>query len=553
MRFEGPALVLEATGTWAVDAGFVVTIDEDGSMWLCDEAGSMAHREADPDDPVRIEVFQHLFMSIAQQMGETLRRTAMSTNIRERLDFSCAVFDGEGRLVANAPHIPVHLGAMGETVRAVKAAFPAPSPGDAFVANDPAAGGSHLPDITVVTPVHVEGRVRFFVASRGHHADVGGVVPGSMPPSSTRLEEEGILLPPAPLVISGELEEVALRERLASGTFPARRIDENIADLAAQAAANMRGLELLGELCATHGADAVSALMGSVQKTSARCVADAISRLGLGTRSFRDALDDGSVIAVHIDVDRAGRLRIDFTGSAPPHPRNLNAPRAVVKAAVMYVLRALVEADIPLNDGFLQDVEIRVDHPSILSPPHGAAIVAGNVETSQRIVDVLLGALGLAAASQGTMNNFAFGNERLAFYETLAGGAGAGPGFRGAPGVHTHMTNTRVTDAEVLEARYPVRVRVFGLRRGSGGRGRWPGGDGVVREVEFLEPMHVSIVSQRRVRAPFGLAGGEDGARGRNFVAGREVGGNFEGRVPALFRVRIETPGGGGYGSIEGC
>jgi 5-oxoprolinase (ATP-hydrolysing) len=433
----------------------------------------------------------------------------------------------------------------------VKAAFPAPSPGDAFVTNDPAAGGSHLPDITVVTPVHVEGRVRFFVASRGHHADVGGIVPGSMPPGSTRLEEEGILLPPAPLVLSGEFQEVAVRERLASGTFPARRIDENVADLAAQVAANTRGLELLGALCETHGAHAVSALMGSVQRTSARCVADAISRLGQGTRSFRDALDDGSVIAVHIDVERTGRVRVDFAGSAPPHPGNLNAPRAVVKAAVMYVLRALVAKDIPLNDGFLQDVEIRVDHPSILSPPHGAAIVAGNVETSQRIVDVLLGALGLAAASQGTMNNFAFGNERLAFYETLAGGAGAGPGFRGAPGVHTHMTNTRVTDAEVLEARYPVRVRVFGLRRGSGGRGRWPGGDGVVREVEFLEPMHVSIVSQRRVRAPFGLAGGEDGARGRNFVAGREVGGNFEGRVPALGRVRIETPGGGGYGSIE--
>jgi 5-oxoprolinase (ATP-hydrolysing) len=549
-RIAGPAVILEETGTIVLDPGFAATLDDRGRLWVDDEAGRPARERAGAQrDPVRLEIFNNLFMSIAEQMGEVLRRTALSTNIRERLDFSCAVFDAGGGLVANAPHIPVHLGAMGESVRAVQAAHPQMEPGDVFVTNDPAAGGSHLPDITVVTPVHQPGgNLRFFTASRGHHADVGGSTPGSMPPSSRTLEEEGVVLRGLRIVRAGAFDEAAVLAALCAGPHPARKARDNLADLAAQVAANRAGARLLGELMDRYGWETVAAYMGHVQDNAAERVQEAIARLPRGVRRFEDALDDGTPIRVALAIGD-GRMIIDFAGTGPEVEGNLNAPRAVTVAAVIYVLRALVGEDIPLNSGCLRPVELRIPPGSILSPSPWRAVAGGNVETSQRIVDVLLGALGQVAASQGTMNNLTFGDERFGYYETIAGGAGAGDGFHGVSGVHTHMTNTRITDPEVLEVRYPVRLWEFSIRRGSGGRGRYRGGDGLVREIELLRPMRVSILSERRVRAPYGLAGGEPGARGRNLWDGRELPGKVAFDALAGERIRIETPGGGGYGA----
>ncbi len=570
-ELSGPAVVLEDTGTLILDAGFEGRVAANGALLLSDVGGRAASMQGAPAatqgapaaqeaDPVRLEVFGSRFMSIAEQMGAVLRNTSVSTNIKERLDYSCAVFDAEGGLVANAPHIPVHLGAMGETVRAVQARFPDLAQGDVVVTNDPFAGGSHLPDVTVVTPVFVVGASgaapRFFVASRGHHADVGGITPGSMPSTSTRLEEEGVLIRPMLLVRRGRLDEAAIRAVLEGGPHPARSPDDNLADLEAMVAANRAGEALVLETVAEWGLDAVETTMRQLQDAAAAKVAREIARLPDGEHVFEDAMDDGTPVCVRLGV-RGERMRIDFAGTGAAVEGNLNAPRAVVQAAAIYVLRSLVAERIPLNGGCLAPVEICVPSGSLLDPPRGAAVVGGNVETSQRIVDVLLGALGRVAASQGTMNNVAFGTERFGYYETIGGGAGAGDGFAGASGVHTHMTNTRITDAEVLEERYPVRLEVFALRAGSGGAGRWCGGEGLVRRWLFLEPVTVSLLSERRVLSPWGLAGGAAGARGRNAVV------HADGRVEELpgratlqmqpgERLRVETPGGGGFGRPVG-
>ncbi|MCZ6783560.1 MAG: hydantoinase B/oxoprolinase family protein [Proteobacteria bacterium] len=557
-EIPGPAIVLEGTATVVVDPGFLARMDADRVLVLTDEA--QPERPAAPDltrpDPVRLEVFGNRFMSIAEQMGAVLRNTAISTNIKDRLDFSCAVFDSEGGLVANAPHIPVHLGAMGETVSAVRARFPDLAPGDVVVTNDPFEGGSHLPDVTVVTPVFLDGkggRPAFFVASRGHHADLGGVTPGSMPPDSRSLEEEGVLLSPFRLVQGGRFDEERVRRALGGARYPARRPDDNVADLVAMVAANRAGERLLGEFVTEQGFEGVAVTMRQLQEAAASKVAREIARLPDGDHEFTDYLDDGTPIRVRLQV-QGGRMVIDFAGTGPPVPGNLNAPPAVVKAAVIYVLRALVAERIPLNGGCLAPVEIRIPEPSILNPPRGSAVVGGNVETSQRVVDVLLGALGRVAASQGTMNNVTFGDPSFGYYETLGGGAGAGPGFDGASGVHTHMTNTRITDAEVLEARYPVRLLEFSLRRGSGGAGRWRGGDGLVRRYRFLAPVTATLLSERRVRRPYGLDGGEPGAAGRNAVSRadgsvEELPGRCAVELDAGDTLIVESPGGGGYGA----
>jgi 5-oxoprolinase (ATP-hydrolysing) len=559
----GPALLLEGTGTIVVEPGWTATVDEHGVLTVSGDGSAGANRsmttisDVDRVDPLLLEVFNNRFMSIAEQMGTVLRRTALSTNIRERLDFSCAVFDPGGGLVANAPHIPVHLGAMSESVKAVIAAHPTPHPGDVFVTNDPAAGGSHLPDITVVTPVHdTGGRLCFFTASRGHHADVGGITPGSMPPFSRSLDEEGVVFRAVRIVRDGQLDHEGVLAMLHAGPHPARHPEENLGDLEAQIAANRTGAQLLLGLADLEGMEHVLAYMRHVQQNAADRVEEAIAALPDGEHAFEDALDDGTPICVTLGVE-GRRMGIDFSGTGTELDGNLNAPRAVTVAAVLYVLRTLVGHPIPLNSGCLAPIDLVIPARSVLNPSPGRAVAAGNVETSQRVVDVLLGAIGQVAASQGTMNNFTFGTDRWGYYETIGGGAGAGNGFDGASGVHTHMTNTRITDPEVLEARFPVRLIEFGLRGGSGGAGRWRGGDGLVRELEFLEPMRVSILSERRTRAPFGLAGGAPGAMGRNThrqTAGgdttpHDLGGKSVADVATGDRVRIETPGGGGFGA----
>jgi 5-oxoprolinase (ATP-hydrolysing) len=552
----GPAFVLEETGTVLLEPGFEAQLSARGTLVLRDLAGAAAGPDARaPDDPVRLELAGSRFMSIAERMGAVLRHTAVSTNIKDRRDYSCAVFDAAGLLVANAPHIPVHLGAMGETVRALRAAFPRLEPGDVLVTNDPFEGGSHLPDVTVVTPVFAPGAASpaLFVASRGHHADLGGRTPGSMPADSRTLEEEGVLLPPQLLVRGGRLREAELRAQLAGARYPARSPDDNVADLEAMAAANRAGEVLLQGLLAEQGPAEVAAGMAALQRAAAVLVGREIAKLPAGEHRFEDRLDDGTPLCVSVRVLGA-RLAIDFSGTGPASAGNLNAPPAVVRAAVLYVLRALVAQRIPLNAGCFEPVTLSLPPGSLLDPPPGSAVAGGNVETSQRIVDVLLGALGLAAASQGTMNNVAFGSARFGYYETIGGGAGAGPAFPGASCVHVHMTNTRVTDAEVLETRFPVRLLAFARRRGSGGAGRWRGGDGVVRGYAFLEPVTATILAERRTTAPFGLAGGGPGAPGRGRVV--RAGGRSE-EVPGYATLElgpgdqlwIETPGGGGYGA----
>jgi 5-oxoprolinase (ATP-hydrolysing) len=523
-RVTGPALLLEDTGTIALDPGFEAELGPEGILVLRDRG---EHRSAvgpldlERSDPIRLEVFGARFMSIAEQMGAVLRNTSVSTNIKERLDYSCAVFDAAGGLVANAPHIPVHLGAMGETVRMVCERFPAIAEGDVVLTNDPLAGGSHLPDVTLVTPVFAgEGPPTFFVASRGHHADLGGITPGSMPASSTTLEEEGVLFEPMLVVRDGHFEEERVRSLLDGASYPARDPDDNVAELEAMVAANRTGVGLLCQLVAEHGEAVVATSMRQLQAAAAAKVAREIGRLPDGVHRYEDRMDDGTPVCATLEIS-GERMRIDFAGTGPAQTGNLNAPRAVVQAAVIYVLRALVAERIPLNGGCLDPVEISIPPGSLLDPPAGAAVVGGNVETSQRIVDVLLGALGVVAASQGSMNNIAFGDAEFGYYETIGGGAGAGPGFDGASGVHTHMTNTRITDPEVLESRYPVRLVEYSLRRGSGGRGRHRGGDGLVRCYEFRAPVTVSLLTERRATAPYGLAGGYDGARGRNAVERR--------------------------------
>ncbi|MBP7289823.1 MAG: hydantoinase B/oxoprolinase family protein [Nannocystaceae bacterium] len=549
---HGPALVLDDTGTLVLEPGWSLAIGDDGTLLLDDTAAAdVVTPSSLARDPITLEIFAHRFMSIAEQMGVVLRRTASSTNIRERLDFSCAVFDAEANLVANAPHLPVHLGAMGESVAAIARQHPGARDGDVFATNDPAGGGSHLPDITVVTPVFVDGALSFWVASRGHHADVGGITPGSMPPHAVTLAQEGVVLRGLPIVRGGSWREDELRAALAAGPWPARRPDENLADLQAQIAANRRGELLLHALALREGLPRVHAYMAHVQDQAAFAVGNAIAALGDGTYAFDDRSDDGTRIAVRLEI-RDRTLAIDFTGTDAAVPNNANAPRAVTVAAVLYVLRTLVGQAIPLNRGCLRGVTLTIPAGSLLDPPPDAAVAAGNVETSQRVVDVLLAALGRKAASQGTMNNLTFGDGSFGYYETIGGGEGATADADGRDAVHTHMTNTRITDPEILEASTGVRVCSFAVRRGSGGRGHRRGGDGIVRELEFDRALEVSLLADRRVRPPFGLGGGEPGACGQTRWGARALPGRIAFVVEPGDRVIVETPGGGGFGPPDG-
>ncbi|HVY65693.1 MAG TPA: hydantoinase B/oxoprolinase family protein [Gammaproteobacteria bacterium] len=552
---RGPALIVEAHATTVVEPGWRAAVHANGTLVLT-RARRRRRREVvtGEADPIMLEVFNNLFMHVAEEMGLVLEHTAHSVNIKERLDFSCALFAADGALIANAPHIPVHLGSMGDSVRSILGKH-RPTPGDSYLLNSPYAGGTHLPDMTVVTPVFDAGgrRLRYLVASRAHHADIGGRTPGSMPPDSRRIDEEGVLVDGVRIVADGRFLESEVRALLASGPYPARNPDQNVADLKAQLAANARGALELARLTARFGIRTVARYMRHVQGNAAECVRAAIDRLRDG--SFTVELDGGERIRVAVTIDAATRnATIDFAGTSAQSAGNFNAPSAIVRAAVLYVFRTLVRESIPLNAGCLEPLTIRLPAGSLLNPAYPAAVVAGNVETSQCITDALLGALDACAAAQGTMNNFTFGNARHQYYETLCGGAGAGPTFDGASAVHTHMTNSRLTDPEVLEQRYPVRVRRFAIRRGSGGRGAHHGGDGIVRDIEFLEPMQAAILANRRRVPPFGLHGGEPGQCGRNYVV--RANGSLE-ELPATASVSlaegdrfvIETPGGGGYGT----
>ncbi|HRQ66546.1 MAG TPA: hydantoinase B/oxoprolinase family protein, partial [Xanthomonadaceae bacterium] len=552
---DGPALIVEPHSCTWLEAGWRAQPDAAGTLLLSRIEARRRESLGTDVDPVMLEIMNSRFMAIAEQMGAVLEKTAASVNIKERRDFSCALFDAAGGLIANAPHMPVHLGSMGESVRAImRARGGHMQPGDVYALNDPYHGGTHLPDITLVRPVFERSgcEAQFYLACRGHHADIGGIAPGSMPPFSRRVEEEGVLLDNVEVVGQGSFREPELRALFASGPWPARNIDQNISDLRAQVAACETGASEIARMVDEFGLDAVQAHMGHVQDHAEACVRAAIDRLKDG--DFRYEMDDGSAIQVAVRIDRESRsASIDFSGTSPQHPGNFNAPSAVVRAAVIYVFRCLIDQDIPLNEGCMRPLSIHIPEGSMLSPRFPAAVVAGNVETSQAIVDALFGALGVLAAAQGTMNNLTFGDDRHQYYETLCGGAGAGPDFDGASAVHTHMTNSRLTDPEVLEWRHPIRVESFAIRRGSGGLGRHRGGDGVERRIHFLEPMTVSLLSGHRRVAPFGLEGGEPGALGVNMVV--RVDGSQEPlagcaslSVDAGDTLAVYTPGGGGFG-----
>ena len=565
---HGPALLSSSTTTVVVDPGWALSVGAGRELHLKDMQGAKV--VADPsdepvhpsNDPIRLELSHRRFQSMVTRMGEQLRRVAWSTNIKERLDFSCALFDSAGSLVSNAPHIPVHLGAMGATVQHLLQRNDIEiRPGQSWAVNDPAAGGSHLPDITVITPAFFGASepVAFF-ACRAHHADVGGTTPGSMPPFSRSLAEEGVLLDGVLLVDDGNWQEQLILDRLCQGPHPARRPKDCLADLKAQVSANQLGLGLLQGWAQQAGIGELQADMAAIQDNAAAAVQSWLRQLPREERRFNGSLDDGSPICVRLsvldDVDEdALRLEVDFQGTGAAVDGNLNAPAAVVRAAVLYVVRVLIDREIPLGDGCLRNVDITVPEGSLLDPPRGAAVVGGNVETSQRVVDVLLGALEVCAASQGTMNNLCFGGAGLAYYETIGGGSGAGPGESGDDAVHSHMTNTRITDVEVLEKSYPVLLREFSVRVGSGGLGKWSGGEGLRRVFEFAAPLHVSLLAQRRTTAPFGLAGGGPGASGRTLlrrVASEQderLSGSFEQTLQQGDTLILETPGGGGYGS----
>ncbi|MEM9163175.1 MAG: hydantoinase B/oxoprolinase family protein [Cyanobacteria bacterium P01_F01_bin.4] len=583
----GPAMILEATGTNIVEPGWEAMVCDFGNLILTQRAqtpeppiteilqvAGASDREGAgpfaptgdmvPPDPVRLEIFNNLFQAIAEQMGFTLQNTSSSVNIKERLDFSCALFDAQGELVANAPHIPVHLGSMGESVKALIADQTEPfQPEDVFISNNPYNGGTHLPDITAMTPVFVdETRPLFFVASRGHHADVGGITPGSIPPNSTHLDQEGILFDNFKLVERGQFHEANLRSQLTTEPHPARKPDQNVADLQAQIAANNKGVQELQRIVKHYGLSTVQAYMQHVQDNAEDAVRRVIAqlceqRLAQGApliSSHRVPMDCGDAIQVKITLNPDERSAIlDFTGTSPQQLNNFNAPFAVCKAAVLYVFRTLVDAPIPLNAGCLKPLDIQVPAGCMLTPAYPAAVVAGNVETSQAITDALYGALGVLAASQGTMNSFTFGNERYQYYETICGGSAAGPGFSGTDAVQTHMTNSRLTDPEVLELRFPVLVKDFAIRSGSGGAGHYPGGNGVIRHIQFHEAMTANILSGRRDTQPFGLAGGGAAQPGCTRVL-RTDGSREPLKATATADMHpgdaiiIETPGGGGYG-----
>jgi 5-oxoprolinase (ATP-hydrolysing) len=562
---DGPAVIAEKNATTVVEPGWQARLTAAGPIELQRvRPRDSQHAIGTDADPVMLEVFNNLFMNIAEQMGLRLQNTAYSVNIKERLDFSCALFDADGQLIANAPHMPVHLGSMSESIKTVIERNPAMQPGDVYVLNDPYHGGTHLPDVTVVTPVYLAepegtstGSVRtvapsFYVASRGHHADIGGSTPGSMPPFSKSIDEEGVLFDNFLLVRDGRLRETELNAQLASGPWPARNPAQTIADLRAQIAANEKGVQELQAMVAQFGRATVAAYMRHVQDNAEESVRRVITALKDG--QFTLPLDNGARIAVKVTVDAPNRAAtIDFTGTSAQLPNNFNAPKAVTMAAVLYVFRTLVDDDIPLNAGCLKPLRVIVPAGCMLNPNPPAAVVAGNVETSMCVTNALYGALGVMAASQCTMNNFTFGNQRHQYYETISGGSGAGDGFNGTSVVQTHMTNSRLTDPEVLEFRFPVRLESYAIRAGSGGAGRYRGGDGGVRRVRFLEAMTASILSNGRTVPAFGMAGGESGALGHNRVE------RADGRVEALGHIGqvemapgdvfvVETPGGGGWG-----
>jgi len=559
-RIAGPALIIETIATTVIEPGWSATVNELGHLVL-EHTGVHAARgtlKPYPADPVLLELFNNLFMNVAEQMGAVLQNTSTSVNMRERLDFSCAIFDRSGQLIANAPHVPVHLGAMGESVQTVIRSRRATlRPGDAVVLNNPFNGGTHLPDLTVVTPVFDEaGReILFFVGNRGHHADIGGLTPGSTPPNSTRLLEEGVVIDDFLLVEAGTFHEAQFRALLTGAPYPARSPDTNIADIKAQVAANTCGVRELHRVVSRYGHEVVAAYMAHVMQNGEECIRRAIGHLNDG--SFDYVMDDGSALRVAVRIDhRARAATIDFTGTGPQHAGNFNAPPAVVRAVVLYAFRCLVAQDIPLNDGCLRPLRIVLPPGTFLSPAPGSAVVAGNTEVSQAVCNALLGALGVCASSQATMNNFLFGDAQRQYYETICGGAGAGPGFDGASAVHTHMTNTRITDAEVLELRYPVRVEKFAIRTGSGGAGARRGGDGVVRRIRFNSPMTAVIVSSRRTVAPHGLAGGAGGACGRQWLEHADgsiepLEGVDQRDLKAGDQLVVETPGGGGFGMAK--
>ena len=571
----GPAIIIEKTGTTVIEPGWQAEITPRYDI-VCVAISTKpknAMGSANPisikADPVMLEIFNNLFMSIAEQMGATLANTAYSVNIKERLDFSCAVFDKQGQLIANAPHVPVHLGSMGDSVQTVIEEYrDAMLPGDVFVLNNPYHGGTHLPDVTVVTPVFQESRnnrndlerpgqskdnqVLFYVASRGHHADIGGITPGSMPAHSHTLEQEGVVIEVLKLVEKGHLQEAEMRELLTQAAYPSRHVEQNLADLRAQIAANATGVQELENMVQHFGLEVVQAYMQHVQDNAEAAVRQLLGILKEG--QFRYEMDDGAAIQVTITIDKQQRRAIiDFSGTSPQQPSNFNAPASVCKAAVLYVFRTLVADDIPMNAGCLKPLQIIIPERSLLNPTYPAAVVAGNVETSQCITDALYGALGVMAASQGTMNNFTFGNNNYQYYETLCGGSGAGADFQGTSAVHTHMTNSRLTDPEVLEWRFPVLLESFAIRQNSGGAGHYRGGDGAVRRIRFLEAMTASILSGHRRVPPYGMAGGQAGQIGNNWVE------HLDGTPETLTGTAtvdmqagevfvIETPGGGGYG-----
>ncbi|MFE7960160.1 hydantoinase B/oxoprolinase family protein [Streptomyces sp. NPDC057413] len=551
----GPAIITEASATTVVDDGWQAAARDDGHLVMERVAVTQSSRTDTEADPVLLEIFNNLFMSIAEQMGARLESTAQSVNIKERLDFSCALFDPDGNLVANAPHIPVHLGSMGTSVKEViRRRGARMRPGDTYAVNDPYHGGTHLPDVTVITPVFdTEGeRVLFHVASRGHHAEIGGIAPGSMPAHSRTIEEEGVLFDNWLLVDGGRFREQETLRLLTEAPHPSRNPRTNLADLRAQIAANHKGVEEVGRMIDTFGLDVVQAYMRHVQDNAEEAVRRVVDALDDGEYAYET--DSGAVIRVRVRVDRAQRsATIDFTGTSAQLGSNFNAPYSVVNAAVLYVFRTLVADDIPLNDGCLRPLRIVVPPGSMLAPEPPAAVVAGNVETSQAITGALYAALGVQAEGSGTMNNVTFGNDRHQYYETVASGSGAGDGFPGASVVQTHMTNSRLTDPEVLEWRLPVLLEEFAVRRGSGGAGRWPGGDGAVRRIRFRAPMTVSTLSQHRRVPPYGMAGGDPGALGANRVERADgtvtaLGGSDSTDVAPGDVLVIETPGGGGYG-----
>jgi 5-oxoprolinase (ATP-hydrolysing) len=556
---DGPALIVRGDTQIAVAPGWRAAPEADGLIRLTCATAREDAQDADLSrpDPVTLELFNRRFMGVAEAMGAALERTAHSVNIKERLDFSCALFDADGGLVANAPHIPVHLGSMGSSVRAVLERRPDLKPGDAFALNNPYAGGTHLPDITVVAPVFTPGHAKpsFYVAARGHHADVGGVQPGSMPPFSRSIDEEGVLLDALPIMRDGRFLQAETRAALTSGPWPARAPERNLADLKAQIAACQAGAAAVSAMIETHGGPTVARYMGFVQDNAEACVRRAVSKLTDG--EARVPMDGGGEIVVRIRVDpAAGEATLDFTGTSGVLPSNFNAPTAIVHAAALYVFRTLVDDDIPLNAGCLKPLRIIVPEGSMLAPAPPAAVVAGNVETSQHVVDALYEALGVMANSEGTMNNFTFGDEARQYYETICGGAGATTNAPGASAVHTHMTNSRLTDPEVLERRFPVRLEAFEVRRGSGGPGAQAGGDGVVRRIRFLEPMEAALLSTRRRFAPQGISGGRAAKLGQARLIGadgavEELAGCFSITARAGDAIEILTPGGGGFGAPD--